>query len=79
MDIPFIFLTRASIAEAFLRMTLLLGLLTNFYHIFKESDYFESLVETCPTRKFVVGAASKYITKKSMYFSKLTKNILTFS
>ena len=31
--------------------------LTNFYHISKESDYFESLVETCPKRIFVVGAA----------------------
>ena len=41
------FWTRASIAEAFLRMTLLL-LLTKFYHIFKEFDFFESLVETYP-------------------------------
>ena len=39
-------------AEAFLRMTLLLGVLMNLYHIFQESDYFESLVETCPKRKF---------------------------
>ena len=28
-----------------------------FYHIFKESDYFESLVETCPKQKIVVRAA----------------------
>ena len=33
------------------------GVLMNFYHIFKESDYFESLVETCPKRKFVLVAA----------------------
>ena len=33
------------------------GVLANFYHIFKESDYFESLVETCPKRKIIVGAA----------------------
>ena len=53
------FLTRASIVEAFLRMTLLLlllllGLLTNFYHILKESQYLESLVKTCPKRKIVL-------------------------
>ena len=49
-----------SIAEAFLRMTLLflllLLLLMNFYQIFKESDYFENLVETFRKWKFVVGA-----------------------
>ena len=38
-------------------VVVVVGVLTNFYHIFKESDYFESLVETCPKRKSVVGAA----------------------
>ena len=38
-------------------VVVVVGVLTNFYHIFKESDYFESLVETCPKRKIVVGAA----------------------
>ena len=37
-------------------VVVVVGVLTNFYHIFKESDYFESLVETCPNRKIVVGA-----------------------
>ena len=74
----YLFLTRASIAEAFLRMNLLLllllGLLTNFYHIFKESDYFESLA--CPKRKFVVGAAKKKsILRKSHYIFQNSQNI----
>ena len=38
-------------------LVVVVGVLTNFYHIFKESDDFESLVETCPKRKIVVGAA----------------------
>ena len=38
-------------------IVVVVGVLTNFYHIFKESQYFESLVETCPKRKIVVGAA----------------------
>ena len=53
------FLMRASIAEAFLRITLLFLLfllLTNFYQIFKESCHFENPVETCRKLKFVVGA-----------------------
>ena len=37
-------------------VVVVVGVLTNFYHIFKESDYFESLVETCPKWKIVVGA-----------------------
>ena len=38
-------------------LVVVVGVLTNFYHIFKESDYFESHVETCPKRKIVVRAA----------------------
>ena len=38
-------------------VVVVVGVLTNFYHKFKESDNFESLVETCPKRKIVVGAA----------------------
>ena len=38
-------------------LVVVVGVLTNFYHIFKESDDFESLVETCPKQKIVVGAA----------------------
>ena len=45
-----------SIAEAFLRMTLLFLFLTNFYQIFKESCHFENPVETRRKWKFVVGA-----------------------
>ena len=41
----------------FVIVVVVVGVLTNFYHIFKESDYFESLVETCSKRKIVVGAA----------------------
>ena len=45
-------------------VVVVVGVLMNFYHIFKESDYFKSLVETCPKRKIVVGADKKYISKK---------------
>ena len=38
-------------------VVVIVGVLTNFYHIFQESDYFESFIETCPKRKFVVCAA----------------------
>ena len=37
-------------------LVVVVRVLTNFYHIFKESDYFESLVETCPKWKIIVGA-----------------------
>ena len=59
-------------------VVIVVGVLTNFFHIFKESDYFESLVKTCPKQKIVVGAAYKYITKKLKYFSKCTKHRLNF-
>ena len=74
------FWTRASIAEAFLRMTLLLLLLllTNFYQIFMESCHFENPVETCQKWKFVVGAEWKYIGIAIICFSKFLKNILTY-
>ena len=49
-------------------VVVVVGVLTNFYHIFKESDYFESLVETCPKRKTFVGTAQKYITKNYIEF-----------
>ena len=54
------------------------GVLTNFYHIFKESDYFESLVETCPKRKIVCGCCIKIHYEKFNTFFKVHKKYIEF-
>ena len=59
-------------------VVVVVGVLTNFYHIFKESDHFESLVETCPKRKIVCGCCIKIYYENVNIFFKIHKKYIDF-